>query len=146
MKCAHCVGLRKHGLEKVIGEKSTIVPTPNTFPFNHRSCKTCPQTSSHTSIQGHKPLYQVRQKFQCTSFNLIYCIWYSWCHLLYMVRPSLIESTTLPNTCALSTRARLRSQSQATLFRFRFPLQSVCLWLPPYANCKNSNSYCNPMA
>eukprot|EP00061_Rhincodon_typus_P005800 g25753.t1 len=58
--------------------------TPRTFPCNCRKFSTCPYTSPLTSIQGIKQNIHIRQRFTCTSSNLIYCICCSRCGLLYI--------------------------------------------------------------
>eukprot|EP00061_Rhincodon_typus_P001031 g13520.t1 len=50
-----------------------LTPTmPSTFPCNRRKCYTCPYTSPLTSIQGTKQTFHIRQRFTCTSVNVVY--------------------------------------------------------------------------
>eukprot|EP00061_Rhincodon_typus_P003519 g20277.t1 len=49
--------------------------TPSTFPCNSRKCYTCPFTPPPlTSIPGPEKTFHIRQKFTCTSVNVVYCI------------------------------------------------------------------------
>eukprot|EP00061_Rhincodon_typus_P003447 g20093.t1 len=48
--------------------------TTSTFPCNRRKCYTCPYTSPLTYMQGTKNTFHIRQRFACTSTNVIYCI------------------------------------------------------------------------
>eukprot|EP00061_Rhincodon_typus_P003514 g20268.t1 len=68
----------------VLSTLPTSPITPGTFPCNRRKCYTCPYTTSVTSIQGTKQTFHVRQRFICTSVNVVYCICCSRCGLLYI--------------------------------------------------------------
>eukprot|EP00061_Rhincodon_typus_P001423 g14755.t1 len=57
---------------------------PGTFPCNHRKYYTCPYTAPSTSIHGTKQTYYIRQRFTCTSVNVVYGIRCSQCGLLYI--------------------------------------------------------------
>eukprot|EP00061_Rhincodon_typus_P002606 g17996.t1 len=58
--------------------------TPGTFPCNRRRCYTYPYTSPLASIQGTKQTFHIRQRFTCTSANVVYSICCSQCGLLYI--------------------------------------------------------------
>eukprot|EP00061_Rhincodon_typus_P006508 g27216.t1 len=61
----------------------TNLTTPSTFPYNHRKCCTCPYISPIPSVQDTKQTFHMRQRFTCTSVNLIYCICFSGFGFLY---------------------------------------------------------------
>eukprot|EP00061_Rhincodon_typus_P002734 g18324.t1 len=64
----------------------TISPTSTgSCPCNHRKCYTCRYTSPLTSIQGTKKTFHIRQRFTCTSVNVVYCICCSQYGLLSIV-------------------------------------------------------------
>eukprot|EP00061_Rhincodon_typus_P000380 g11513.t1 len=50
----------------------TSPTTPGTFPCNRRKCYTRPCTSLLTSIRGTKQTFHIRQRFTCTSVNVVY--------------------------------------------------------------------------
>eukprot|EP00061_Rhincodon_typus_P003859 g21145.t1 len=58
---------------------STLPTSPTiagTFPCNGRKC--------YTSLQGPKQTFHSRQRFTCTSVNVVYCIRCSQCGLFYI--------------------------------------------------------------
>eukprot|EP00061_Rhincodon_typus_P007548 g29354.t1 len=67
--------------------RSTLPTSPttdSTFPCNRRKCYTCLYTLPLTSIQGTKQTVHIRQRFICTSINVVYCICCSRFGLLYI--------------------------------------------------------------
>eukprot|EP00061_Rhincodon_typus_P003558 g20383.t1 len=62
----------------------TSPTTSGTFPCNRKKCYTCPNTPHLTSIQSSKQTFHIRQRFTCTSTNVVYCIRCSQCGLLYI--------------------------------------------------------------
>jgi len=57
--------------------------SPGTFRCSRKRCFTCPFISSRTLVEGPKSTFQVKEHFDCTSSNIIYCIHCSVCNLLY---------------------------------------------------------------
>jgi hypothetical protein len=57
---------------------------PGTFRCSRKRCFTCPFLSSRTSITGPKSTFQIKDHFNCTSSNLVYCIQCSACNSLYI--------------------------------------------------------------
>ncbi|XP_059504218.1 uncharacterized protein LOC125456532 [Stegostoma tigrinum] len=58
--------------------------TPSIFPCNCRKCHTFPHTSSLTPIPGPKMTFHSKQRFTCTSANVVYCIHCTRCGFLYI--------------------------------------------------------------
>lgn len=59
-------------------------PIPRDCPCKNRRCNTCPYTSSLDYIKVSQQSFQVRQRYTCTSSNIIYCIQCSQCGFLYI--------------------------------------------------------------
>ena len=57
---------------------------PGTFNCSRKVCNTCPFIKSKTHIRGPNGSYQVNDHFDCTTFNIIYCITCTLCNKLYI--------------------------------------------------------------
>ena len=57
---------------------------PGTFKCSCKQCNTCPFITNTVSISGPKNPTQITNHFNCTSRNVIYCIWCTSCSQLYI--------------------------------------------------------------
>ena len=60
------------------------VKEPGTFRCSRPICSTCPYIVSHTHITGPKSSLKIIDHFNCITSNVVYCIKYSRCNLLYI--------------------------------------------------------------
>ena len=57
---------------------------PGTFRCSRKRCNTCPFIALRTSVTGPKSTFNITDHFDCTTFNVIYCIQCSHCSQLYI--------------------------------------------------------------
>lgn len=59
-------------------------PLPSIFHYNYSRCNSSPFMTTLTTIEGSNQSLQARQKFTCSLANLVHCIQWCWCDLLYI--------------------------------------------------------------